>query len=162
MSFRPSIAVFARGRIADWKYCRNWDERDLFFHALYIALTYRDCRTIEEYRQKRYGCQKIYYTISPVVFENTQKNLKELLSHSEFPVAVDLTAGCIYVSECPLFGKQLKRLPSVFDPKQKARVDRILDRQDYYILLYRFRIPFRELDREALLKMLKEICPHSN
>ena len=157
MSFRPTIAVFARGRIADWKYCRNWDERDLFFEALYIALTYRDCRTIEEYRQKRYGCQKFCYVLSPVVFENTQKKLKELLSHSEFPVAVDLTAGCIYVSEWPLFGEQLKRLPSVFSPKQKARVNRILERQDFYTLLGRFRIPFRGLDREGLLKILEEI-----
>ena len=157
MSFRPTVAVFAQGRIADLCYCRNWDEKDLFFLALRIALSYSECGSIEEYRRKRFGAQRISYVLSPVLISNTQKNLRELLTCSEFPVAVDLTAGCIYVSERPLSKKRLERLPSVFDPDQSERVSGILDRNEFATLLARFRIPFGGLDRELILRLLDEL-----
>lgn len=157
MSFRPTIAVFALGLIADLSYCKNWSERALFFRALHIALSYSECKTVEEYRQKRFGAQRIDYVLSPVVFENSQKNLRSLLHCSEFPVAVDLTAGCIYVSERPLSKKRLIKLPSVFDPDQSGRVSGLLDRNEFATLLARFRIPFGGLDRELILRLLEEL-----
>jgi len=156
MSFRPTIAVFAKGLIADLGYYRNWDERDLFFTALRIALEYSECKTIEEYRQKRYGTQRVYYILSPEAIENTQEDLRFLIGCSEFPIAVDLTAGCIYVSEEPLSGEGLSALPSVFDPEQRPMIRDLVERRDYYRLLSRFRLPFNGLDREGVLPMLEK------
>jgi hypothetical protein len=121
MSFRPTIAVFVEGRTADFGYYRNWDEESLFFEALTIALLYSDCGSIEEYRERKFGAQKVFYCLSPEEFENTDENLAFLLSCSEFPIAVDLTAGCIYVSETPLSAEELKALPSALDPEERRK-----------------------------------------
>ena len=159
MSFRPTIAVFIRGQIADYGYYRNWYEKDLFYEALTMALIYADCGTLEEYRQRRFGMQKIFYVVEPEEFENTEENMEFLLSCSEFPIAVDLTAGCIYVSEKPLSPEELEKLPLVFDLGEPAdgRKPKCIDgSSDFYWLLKKHRIPFGELDRENTLRLLRD------
>ena len=99
MAFRPTIAVFINDEIADVGYYRNWMMKDLFIEAVGIALTYMDCRTIEEYRDRAFGRQEIRYVIEPETFENTQENLRWLLDCSEFPLTVDLTRRAIYCGD---------------------------------------------------------------
>lgn len=155
MSFRPTIAVFANGRIADVGYYRNWSEKALFFEALTIALLYSDCGSVEEFRERKYGTQNVFYELSPEVIENTDEELAFLLSCSEFPIAVDLSAGCIYVSETPLSEEELEKL-EVLEGSPCAKSMRGVDGQtDYYKLLRNHRIPFRGLDRENTLELLR-------
>ena len=111
MSFRPTISVYARGHIADIGYYRNWSEKSLLYEAVAIAALYRDCRTVEEYRQRKFGCQKISYIIEPEVFENTEENLKWMEECSELPIMVDLTAGCIYKGTDALSSEELAKIP---------------------------------------------------
>ena len=191
MSFRPTIAVFADGRIADIGYYKNWLEKALFLEALTIALIYSDCGSVEEYRERKFGTQKIFYSLSPEMIENTDEELDFLISCSELSVAVDLSAGCIYVSEKPLSAEELDALPSALDPAERHRwlnknscesfsgADRVHDvpsdklnvlkefafvsfpggvneeNGSYYGLLKDFRFPFRELDREYTLELLR-------
>lgn len=122
MSFRPTIAVFANGRIADVGYYKNWHEKALFCEALTIGLLYSDCASPEEFRERKFGRQQVFYSLSPEVFENTDEDLSFLLSCSEFPVAVDLTAGCVYLSETPLSEEAVSALPSALDPEERRRL----------------------------------------
>ena len=55
MSFRPTIAIIVGNEIADIGYYRNWDTEDLFIEALGLAVIYRDCKTIEEVRERPSG-----------------------------------------------------------------------------------------------------------
>lgn len=96
MSFRPTISVYIDGQIADLGYYRNWDISSLFFEAIAIATIFHQCKSIEEYRDKKFGAQKIYYSLDPEKIENTQDNLTELEECSEYPILIDLSAGYIY------------------------------------------------------------------
>lgn len=111
MAFRPTIAVYIQGRIADIGYYRNWDVKALLYEAVAIAALYEDCRTVEEYREKCFGCQTVYYKVEPEAFENTEENLKWLEDCSEMPIVVDLTARCIYQSYGALTGEELEKIP---------------------------------------------------
>jgi len=99
MSYRPTISVYIDGHIADIGYYRNWDETDLFFEAVAIAALFGKCKSVQEYKEKKFGQPKVYYSIEPESFENTEENLKFFESHSEFPILMDLTSKCIYISE---------------------------------------------------------------
>lgn len=96
MAFRPTITVVIDKKIADIGYYRNWPVEDLFIEALGIAVLYRDCRTVEEIRDRMFGTQDINYIIEPEEIENTQDNLRWLEDCSEMPVQVDLTRQAIY------------------------------------------------------------------
>ena len=78
MAYRPTISVYIDGQIADLGYYRNWQDENLFYEALAMAAVFHDCKTIQAYRDRRYGTQKMYYLLDPVQIENTQENLKEL------------------------------------------------------------------------------------
>ncbi len=55
MSFRPTISVYINGHIVDIGYYRNWDEKSLLYEAVAIAALYEDCRSAEEYLQRKIG-----------------------------------------------------------------------------------------------------------
>jgi hypothetical protein len=111
MSFRPTIAVYFNGKIADIGYYRNWDEMDLMAEAMGLAAAARECGTVEEYRDKVFGCQTVYYSISPERWENTPRNLKRLEECSEMPIVVDMTARAVYVSYGALSKRRIRKLP---------------------------------------------------
>ena len=115
MSYRPTISVYIDGHIADIGYYRNWDDTDLFFEAFAIAALFHECRTVQEYNEKKFGRQKVFYSVDPEEFENTEENLKFFESCSEWPILVDLTAKCIYKSEGAKDGDELKAIPSALD-----------------------------------------------
>ncbi len=111
MSFRPTIAVYYNGKIADIGYYRNWDEMDLLGEAMAIAVAARECGTLEEYRDKVFGRQTVCYSISPESWENTPGNLKRLEKCSEMPIVVDMTARAVYVSCGAVSKKRLRKIP---------------------------------------------------
>lgn len=115
MSDRPTISVYIDGHIADIGYYRNWDPTDLFFEAIAIAALFGKCTSIQEYSEKKYGKQKVSYSLEPEVFENTEENLKSLEACSEFPILIDLTAKCIYRSRGAKEREKLYAIPSAFD-----------------------------------------------
>ena len=81
MSYRPTISVYINGHIADIGYYRNWDDKDLFYEAFAIAALFYKCKSIPEYNAKKFGRQKVYYSVEPEIFENTEGNLKFFESH---------------------------------------------------------------------------------
>lgn len=111
MSFRPTISVYINGRIVDIGYYRNWDEKSLLYEAVAIAALYEDCRSAEEYLQRKFGRQRISYVIEPETFENTEENLKWFEDCSEWPILVDLTARCIYMGTEAKSEEELRRIP---------------------------------------------------
>ena len=115
MSYRPTISVYINGRIADIGYYRNWDDNDLFYEAMAIAALFSTCKDIPEYNMKKFGKQKIYYSLEPVSFENTEENLKFFESCSEFPILVDLTEKCIYISEGAKSKRELLSIRSALE-----------------------------------------------
>ncbi|MBR5740833.1 MAG: hypothetical protein IKX81_05985 [Firmicutes bacterium] len=115
MSFRPTISVYFNGEMADIGYYRNWREESLILEAVAIAIKCRDMKTAEEYRDRVFGTQTVYYRIDPERWENTPENLKRLESCSEMPLLVDMTARCIYVSYGALPRKIIDRIPEAKD-----------------------------------------------
>lgn len=115
MSYRPTISVYNNGHIADIGYYRNWDDKDLFYEAFAIAALFYKCKSIPEYNAKKFGRQKVYYSVEPEIFENTEENLKFFESHSERPILVDLTAKCIYISEGTKEKSELLAIPSALE-----------------------------------------------
>ena len=99
MSFRPTISVYLNGRIIDYGYYRNWRTKYLFYEAAALASFFGDCRTREEYFNRRYGTQRVLYVFEPESFESTEENLMWFEENSEFPIIVDLTEKCIYVRD---------------------------------------------------------------
>lgn len=115
VSYRPTISIYFNRHIADIGYYRNWDNKDLFYEAIAITSLYGECESIEEYREKKYGCQKAYHVIKPEIIEGTDENLTELERYSEFPIIVDITAKCIYSNYGALNWRELACLPSILD-----------------------------------------------
>ncbi len=115
MSYRPTVSVYINGHIADIGYYRNWDDTDLFFEAFAIAALFCECKSISEYNAKKFGRQKVFYSVEPETFENTEENLKFFESCSEWPILVDLTAKCIYVSEGAKERDELLTIPSALE-----------------------------------------------
>ena len=157
MSFRPTITVYVNGQIADFGYYRNWEAEDLFFEALAIALLYRNCRSISSYRRRKFGGQKIYYFIEPKVFENTEENLKELESYSEWPILVDLTAKCIYVSYNALTTQELSELPSIFHIcRDSSRIEKAFREGHIMNLMDHCKIPYGKIDAGKILELFRQ------
>lgn len=115
MSYRPTISVYVDGHIADIGYYRNWDDTDLFFEAVAIAALFSGCKSVREYNEKKFGRQKVFYSLEPEEFENTEDNLQFFESCSEWPILVDLTAKCIYISEGAKEEEELNAIPSSLD-----------------------------------------------
>ena len=151
MAFRPTISVYAGGHIADIGYYRNWEEKSLLYEAAAILSLYGDCRTPEEYRQRKYGRQEVWFNIAPEYWQNTEENLKELEGYSEMPVLVDLDSGSIYTSYGALTAEQLKNKPTAQD---FADVCRIHANSPFDILLEYCRIPIAPEMRPEILKIL--------
>ena len=115
MSYRPTISVYINGHIADIGYYRNWDDKDLFFEAFAIAALFYKYKSIPEYNAKKFGRQKVYYSVDPEIFENKEENLKLFESCSERPILVDLTEKCIYISEGTKEKSELLTIPSALE-----------------------------------------------
>ncbi len=146
MSFRPTIAIIVGNEIADIGYYRNWDTEDLFIEALGLAVIYRDCKTVEEVRDRAFGKQKIGYIIEPEVIDNTQENLRWLEDCSEFPIAVDLTRGAIYEGYCGASDESIAKKPDIKDliwPKKRAGYF-------YEDILSKYKICFDKVDMDAV------------
>ena len=111
MSFRPTIAVYADGKIADIGYYRNWSGTSLLVEAITLGSLFRECSSAEEYREAVYGAQRVFYDREPEKVENTEENMQMLESCSEFPLVVDLTAGCVYYGYGCLDGEGLAARP---------------------------------------------------
>lgn len=112
MSYRPTISVYVNGKIADIGYYRNWDNWSIFVECLTISTLFHDCKSVEEYRERVYGTQKIGIIISPEIWDNTDENLKTLEWHSEDPFIVDLTHKCIYRNYGVLTKEEIERIPA--------------------------------------------------
>ena len=161
MSFRPTISVYVKGRIADIGYYRNWDEKSLLYEAVATAMLYEDCRSPEEFRQRKFGRQRIRYIVEPETFENTEENLKWFEEHSELPILVDLTAKCIYASYGALPPGELEKIPVYreeilghrqFSGQEIPGYETIDAGTDFSDMLYYSRIPFGEMDREEVIR----------
>ncbi|MBQ3389715.1 MAG: hypothetical protein IJG57_01400 [Firmicutes bacterium] len=166
MSFRPTISVYAQGRIADIGYYRNWSEKSLLYEAVAIAALYRDCRTVEEYRQKRFGTQHVSYIVEPETFENTEENLKWLEECSEWPILVDLTARCIYLGIEAKSREELEKIPE-FDEEvigyrqyrgkrlEIPGYDLFETGTEFADLFDYSKLPFDRMDLEEVIRCLK-------
>ncbi len=115
MSYRPTISVYLEGKIIDIGYYRNWKDKYLLYEAVAIAAFFGDCRTREEYLERRYGAGNVCYSVYPEVFDNSEESLKELEDCSEMPVLVDLTARCIDMAAGALPEERLRERPSILD-----------------------------------------------
>ncbi len=170
MSFRPTIAVYIQGRIVDIGYYRNWDEKSLLYEAVAIAALYKGCRTAEEFREKCFGCQTIYYKVEPEVFRNTEDDLKWLEECSEMPIVVDLTARCIYQSYGALTGEELEKIPrydeEVIGYRTRFRSapeeipgyckSQITPATEFFDMLEYSRIPFEGIDWKEVLPSIRD------
>ena len=132
MSYRPTISVYFNRHIADNGYYRNWNDKDLFYEAIAIASLYGDCNSIEEYRERKYGCQKVYRIIAPEIIEDTEENLMELEQCSEFPIIVDMTAKCIYSNYGALTWKEIAKIPSILDDHDVYGYRKVLRKVENY------------------------------
>ena len=133
MSYRPTISLYIKRHIADIGYYRNWDDKSLLYEAVTIAMLYGNCKSIEEYRDMRYGHQSVSIQIEPEVWESTEENLLELERCSEFPVIVDVTAKCIYVSDTgALTWKQLSERPSILENRGNYGFHRLMRKAAEY------------------------------
>lgn len=149
MSFRPTIAVVINGKIADIGYYRNWPMEGLFIEALGLAVMYRDCRTIEEFREKAFGTQKVGYIVEPEVFENTQENLRFLEDCSEMTITVDLTRKAIYEGYSYSSDEYVRRKPEMKD--MNIPVSR--DEDFYWKVLSRCKISFDKIGMEKVAEL---------
>ncbi|MCR4672306.1 MAG: hypothetical protein K5637_03585 [Lachnospiraceae bacterium] len=113
MSYRPTISVYIDGHIADIGYYRNWDDEDLFYEAVAIAALFSGCGSVYEFNEKKYGRQKVYILVEPEVFENKEEDLKFFEFCSEWPILVDLTSRCIYISEGAKGKEELLAAPRI-------------------------------------------------
>ncbi|MBO5994041.1 MAG: hypothetical protein J6Q41_00835 [Firmicutes bacterium] len=144
MSFRPTIAVIAEGGIADIGYYRNWEVEDLFIEAVALAVTHRGIKTVEEFRQRVFGTQKMSYIIEPEIIENTQENLEWMLDCSEFPITVDLKNEGIYLGLVDS-REEFDSIPDIDVLEGLSR-----DEEYYWDVLENYKIPFRKLDFDYL------------
>ena len=151
MSFRPTIAVYAGGKIADIGYYRDWSGTGLLLEAAALGALFRGCPTAEDFRQAVYGGQQVFYRIDPETVENTEENMKMLEGWSEFPVVVDLTAGYIYRSYGCLSLAELAQLP-VYGGRVSD-----LSGDDHLRLLAEYRIPIGGEEVLALLRGSPEL-----
>lgn len=149
MSFRPTIAVYIDGQIADLGYYRDWDASDLFFEAITIAAIFHHCKSIEEYRNMKYGSQQVHYILDPAEIENTQENLKEIESWSEYPILIDLSAGYIYHHVGCLIGAELEKIPLIDVEKAFFNVH-----PDYDYILEHHKIQLNSIDFDKVKKVL--------
>ncbi len=151
MSFRPTIAVYIGGQIADLGCYRNWEVSDLFFEAIAIAAIFHQCKSVEEYRDKKFGSQKIYYSLDPEKIENTQENLSEMEGWSEYPILIYLSAGYIYNHVGCLSPEELKELPPV--DVEKTFASKLTT---YEYILEHNKIPLSPIDYDKVRKVLLE------
>ena len=148
MAFRPTIATYIGGKIGDIGYYRNWtDIEQLLFEAVAIAVIYGGCTTLEDFREKRFHRQKVWYSIAPELWENTQENLHELERCSEFPIVVDLTASCIYTGCGPSSPAALAAMPDARTMYDDGEID---DNTDFYRMLENCRIVIDDTNRAAI------------
>ena len=113
MSFRPTVSVYAGGRIADIRFFRNASAETLLFSALELALEYRGVKTREEFLLRRYGAVSFDILLFPERIPNTEEGLKRLEAASELPILVDLASRSIYCSDRALSAAELRRLPDL-------------------------------------------------
>ncbi|MBR3381519.1 MAG: hypothetical protein IKG85_00565 [Clostridia bacterium] len=113
MSFRPTVSVYAGGRIADIRFYRNAPAETLLFSALELALEYRGVKTREEFLLRRYGAVSFDILLFPERIPNTEVGLKSLEAASELPILVDLASRSIYCSDRALSATELRRLPDL-------------------------------------------------
>ena len=115
MSYRPTISVYINNHIVDCGYYRNWTDRDLFYEAICLATLFNDCETKEQYMERMYGVQTVYFKLDPEEFENNEENLKWFEEASEFPIIVDITNRNIYSNCGVLKPNDIKSKQSIFD-----------------------------------------------
>lgn len=159
MAFRPTIAVVIDRKIAYIGYYRNWATEDLFIEALGFAVLFRDVRTIEEFRERFFGTQKIYYRVDPEAFENTQENLCFLEECSEMPISVDLTRRAIYEGYSDANDEYVFGKPGIED----VLIPRTITEKFYWDLLTKHRISFDEVDMDSAAELFmndEELSDH--
>lgn len=144
MSYRPTISVYMNGHIADIGYYGNWNDADLFFEALATAALFHECKSIAEYNEKKFGRQKVYYA---------EENLEFLESCSEWPILVDLTAQCIYVSEGAKEKSELLALPSA---REEIPAGGRISVRNIERVMSHCRIPFDHVEMDDILDMFLE------
>lgn len=152
MAFRPTIAVVINNEIADIGYYRNWMTEDLFIEAMGLAVIYRDCRTVEAFREKVFGTQKVSYIVEPEVFENTQENLRWLEDCSEMPITVDLSRGAIYEGRSGVEDELISAKPDI----DEMLIPASPDEEFYWDLLSKHRISFDKIHMDNVMEIFME------
>ena len=112
MSFRPTVSVYAEGRITDLMLFKNPRAQTLLFSALEIGCGYAGCGR-REYLLRRYGAERFDIFLCPERIPNTEEGLKSLEACSELPLLVDLASRSIYCSDRALSEGELRRLPDL-------------------------------------------------
>lgn len=108
MSFRASISVYINGKITDFGSYIDWDVKALLFEAVTIGMLYRDCKSFDEYWEKKhkYLGNEGFCKGSILFFDGE--------GYSEFPVIVDLDSKSVYVSgKGALKGRDLEKKPVI-------------------------------------------------
>ncbi len=159
MAFRPTITVVINKKIADIGYYRNWPVEDLFIEALGIAVLYRDCRTVEELRDRMFGAQDINYIIEPEEVANTQDNLRWLEDCSEMPIQVDLSRQAIYEGHSDSSNAYLHGKKDVSD----LIVPRTVTEKFYWDVLTKCKICLDKVDMDSVTQLFmsdEELVDH--
>ncbi len=140
MSFRPTIALYFQGEIADIRYYRNAGGLSLLAEAAFLASLYGECQNRETYMACRYGQGKVFLSLEPVLLEHTQENLKFLESCSEYPLIVDCTARCVYRAYHAMEERELAARPVLGGPD--CPLERVNSGTDLLDLMSGCVIPF--------------------
>ena len=112
MSFRPTVSVYAEGRIADVMLFKNPRAETLLFTALAIGREYAGCGR-REYLLRRYGAERFDIFLCPERIPNTEAGLKIIEACSELPILVDLASRSIYCADRALSESELRALPDL-------------------------------------------------
>lgn len=150
MSDRYTISVYIDRQIADIKFYTNWDDKSLFYESIAIAALHKDCRTVEEYRVRRYGNDKDKYDFS-------EEFLKELESCSEGQIVVDISEQCIYGSRRGVLDKeQISKLPIIYDDDigRDHKFSKISIFQNYRALLDGWKLPFGDISSSEVISLI--------
>lgn len=135
MSFRPTIAVYIQGEIADIRICPEWTFRRLLIEAVTVGALFSGVSSFREYRGRML-----------ISKEELLDDLYDIEAMSDCPIIIDLSKGCIFRSDTgPFYSDDPEMLLLSLTEGSSEQGEEI-----YARILSECRIPFREHSREIL------------
>ena len=94
MSYRPTISVYFGGRPIEIGYYRNWDDENLLYEAVAIALLFSDCRSYEEAKRAVYThwMPERKAVADSMTDEEREDSVRDFERCSEMPIVIDLSS----------------------------------------------------------------------